>query len=231
METDTVHCDLRDNLARVRTTIGTASHQSGRDPQTVTLVAASKTVEPDRLQSTIDLGHRVFGENRVQEAKNKWPPLLEGNRGLELHLLGPLQSNKARDAVALFDVIQSIDRPSIATAIARESDKQGRRPQVYIQVNTAREPQKSGVLPEEASEFIRACRETLDLDLAGLMCIPPAGEDPSGDFALLRKISEDEGLRVLSMGMSGDYAQAIGQGATHVRVGSAIFGARPPVRS
>jgi pyridoxal phosphate enzyme (YggS family) len=227
MATETLPCALERNLAWIIDEISATCERNGRRPDAVTLVAASKTVEPERLQRAIDLGQRVFGENRVQEGILKWPTLREANPDIELHLVGPLQSNKARDAVSLFDVIQSVDRTSVARAIAKERDKQGRAPTIYIQVNTGREPQKSGVLPEDTGDLIRSCREDYGLDVAGLMCIPAVDVDPSNDFGLLRDMARDEALPVLSMGMSGDYIVAIGHGATHVRVGSAIFGARP----
>jgi pyridoxal phosphate enzyme (YggS family) len=226
MELDNSNCALRENLDSVRTLIASACSQNGRPSETVTLIAASKTVPIARIQSAIDLGQRVFGENRVQESYEKWPTLLDANSGVELHLIGPLQSNKARDAVALFDVIQSVDRLSVAKSLAREQDKQGRRPRIYVQVNTGREAQKGGAMPEETGCLIRMCRDGYALDVVGLMCIPPAVGDPSADFDLLRKIAADEGISVIWMGMSGDYVQAIKHGATHVRVGSAIFGAR-----
>ena len=210
--------------------IAEAAAAAGRPAQAVTLVAASKTVLADRLQRAIDLGQRAFGENRIQEAKQKWAQLREANPGVQLHLIGPLQTNKARDAVALFDVIQSVDRHGVAQAIARERDKQGRSPKILIQVNTSREPQKSGVLPEEASALIWACRKDFALEVEGLMCVPPATGDPSDDFDRLRNLATSEALPVLSMGMSGDFVQAIQHGATHVRVGSALFGARPPLK-
>lgn len=222
--------DLEFNIGRVRAAIVEAARRGGRAPKAVTLVAASKTVEAVRLQHAIELGQRVFGENRVQESKQKWPVLKEAQPDVELHLLGPLQSNKARDAVAMFDVIQSIDRANVAEAIAKECDKQGRRPKVYIQVNTGREPQKSGAMPEETAGLVRVCREDCGLDVVGLTCVPRAKSDPRGDFALLREMAKDQGVAILSMGMSGDYVQAIEHGATHVRVGSAIFGARPSLR-
>jgi len=222
--------EIETNFGRVRATIADAAERSARKLETITLIAASKTVDVGRLQHAIDLGQRVFGENRVQEGKQKWLALKEADSSLELHLLGPLQTNKARDAVALFDVIQSVDRINIAKAIAKECDKQNRRPKIYIQVNTGREPQKSGAMPEDVSSLVRICRQQCALDVAGLMCIPPAEGDPSGDFALLREIGDGEGLEILSMGMSGDYGQAIAYGATHVRVGSAIFGARRLLR-
>ena len=230
METGASTCAIEYSLEVIRARIADAAARSGRQADAVTLVAASKTVEAERLQRAIDLGQRVFGENRVQEGKQKWSALLEANPGVELHLVGPLQSNKARDAVALFDVIQSVDRPSVARAIANARDKQGRAPKLYIQVNTSREPQKSGVVPEETEALIRICRDEFDLEVTGLMCIPPAEGDPSGDFALLGELAAAEALPFLSMGMSGDYVRAIEHGATHVRVGSAIFGARPPLK-
>ena len=229
MESEMLICSMQENSVQIRGAIADAARRNGRAPEAVTLVAASKTVEPERLQRAIDLGQTVFGENRVQEGKQKWPALREANPNVKLHLVGPLQSNKARDAVALFDVIQSVDRPSVARAIAKESDKQGRRPAVYIQVNTGREPQKSGIMPEDTASLIAACRDEYGLDVVGLMCIPPVEIDPSADFTLLREIATGEGIAGLSMGMSGDYVQAIEHGATHVRVGSALFGARPPL--
>ncbi len=222
-------CNLEDNIGTVRKTIQHAAIDSGRHADAVTLVAASKTVEPQHIQKAIDLGLTVFGENRVQEAAKKWPELRSRNPGIELHLIGPLQSNKVRQAVALFDVIESVDRPKLARAIADEAEMQGRDPAIYIQVNVGKEPQKGGVPPADAPDLIRACRDVYQLNVQGLMCIPPAGVDPSDHFACLRSIAEDHGLRILSMGMSADYRQAIAQGATHVRVGTSIFGARAPL--
>jgi PLP dependent protein len=230
MPTEALTCTLEHNLQLIKGQIAAATARSGRAADAVTLVAASKTVEAERLKLAIDLGQRIFGENRVQEGKQKWPALRETNPGIELHLVGPLQSNKARDAVALFDVIQSVDRASVARAIANERDKQDRAPKIYIQVNTGREPQKGGVMPEEAGDLIRACREDLALEVAGLMCIPPASGNPVADFNLLRAMAADEALPMLSMGMSGDYIHAIEHGATHVRVGSALFGFRPQLK-
>ncbi|MGG1953666.1 YggS family pyridoxal phosphate-dependent enzyme [Ralstonia solanacearum] len=220
---------LEDNIGRITKAIQHAAIDSGRHAKAVTLVAASKTVEPHHIQQAIDLGLTVFGENRVQEAVTKWPELRSRNAGIELHLIGPLQSNKVRQAVGLFDAIESVDRAKLARAIAEEAEKQGRAPAIYIQVNVGKEPQKSGVLPAEAPALIRECREVYQLNVQGLMCIPPAGLDPCAHFACLRSIAEDHGLRALSMGMSADYLQAIAQGATHVRVGSSIFGARAPL--
>lgn len=229
MQSESNLFDLEENLARVRTAISEAAHRSGRKSDAVTLIVVSKTIDVVRLRDAINFGQNIFGENRVQESKRKWTILKETKPDIELHLLGPLQTNKARDAVALFDVIQSVDRVSVAQAIARECDKQGRYPKIYIQVNTGREPQKSGVLPEEAAGLIRACREQYCLDIAGLMCIPPAEEDPDKDFGLLGDIAKGEGIKNLSMGMSKDYLRAIERGATHVRIGTAIFGPRFPL--
>ncbi|MFG1301976.1 YggS family pyridoxal phosphate-dependent enzyme [Xanthobacter sp. V3C-3] len=215
-------------LAEVRAEIATACRDSGRDPAAVTLVAVSKTFPAAEIAPAIAAGQRVFGENRVQEARDKWPGLRAAHPGLdlELHLIGPLQSNKAKEAVALFDVIHTVDRPRIAAALAEEMARQGRRPRLFVQVNTGAEPQKAGVLPESADDFIAECRNVHGLELAGLMCIPPAGDVPDPHFALLAKIAARNGLYALSMGMSADFPTAIRQGATHVRVGSAIFGAR-----
>lgn len=228
MNAESNSVSLRLNLIRVRGAIAEAAQRSGRDPDAVTLVAASKTVDAVRLQHAIGLGQRVFGENRIQEGIQKWPALKEAHPNVELHLLGPLQTNKVRDAVALFDAIQSVDRIGIAQAVAKECDRQGRCTKIYIQVNTSREPQKSGVLPEDAAGLIVTCREQCFLDVVGLMCIPRVDGDPCKDFQLLREIATGEGVELLSMGMSGDYVRAIECGATHVRVGSAIFGARLP---
>jgi pyridoxal phosphate enzyme (YggS family) len=210
----------------VREDIVQACRRVGRDPAEVTLVAVSKTVEAAAIEPVIVAGQRVFGENRVQEAKVKWPALRERHGDLELHLVGPLQSNKARDAVALFDAIHSLDRPSLCAALARESERAGRQPTLFVEVNTGAEAQKSGVLPEAADAFLTDCRETYGLTIAGLMCIPPAGEPPAPHFALTAKIARRNGLAFLSMGMTADFTTAIELGATHVRVGTAIFGAR-----
>lgn len=203
--------------------IGRAAQAAGRDPKDVTLVAVSKTQPWEAVQPVLDAGQRVFGENRVQEAYQRW----EGKAaGLTLHLIGPLQTNKAKEAVAFFDVIETLDREKLARVLAEEIGKQGRSPRLYVQVNTGEEPQKAGVAPGEADAFIRACRETYGLEPVGLMCIPPAEEPPGPHFALLGKIAARNGLAKLSMGMSGDFETAIRFGATSVRVGSAIFGAR-----
>ncbi|MFI9201085.1 YggS family pyridoxal phosphate-dependent enzyme [Streptomyces sp. NPDC053048] len=222
--------DPTTGLETVRRAVEDACTRAGRDPRSVTLVAASKTVPAEVLERTVEAGLSVFGENRVQEAKAKWPPLRERFPALELHLIGPLQSNKAREAVALFDVIHSVDRPGLCEALARQSERQGRRPRLFVQVNTGAEPQKAGVLPDDADAFLTTCRQSYGLDVVGLMCIPPAGAPPEPHFELLASIAARNGLAGLSMGMSTDFAEAIACGATHVRVGSAIFGSRPPAR-
>jgi PLP dependent protein len=215
-----------DRLAAVRTDIARACTEARRDPASVTLVAISKMFGVDAIEPVIAAGQRVFGENRVQEAKAKWPALKAQHPDIELHLVGPLQSNKAREAVALFDAIHSVDRVSLAQALAQEIAKQGRSPRLFVEVNTGAEPQKAGVLPEAADAFLADCRETYGLAIAGLMCIPPADEPPAPHFALTAKIAQRNGLKLLSMGMSADFPMAIGFGATHVRVGTAIFGSR-----
>lgn len=214
-------------LADVLSRIAVAARSNGRDPASVRLVAVSKTFGPEAIAPLLEAGHRIFGENRVQEARAKWPALRERWPGIELHLIGALQSNKARDAVELFDCIQCIDRPRIAEAVAHEMARQGRRPQLFIQVNTGEEQQKAGVAPNEAGGLLRSCREGLGLDIAGLMCIPPHDEEPGVHFAFLAKLAGELGLAGLSMGMSADFEKAVAFGATHVRVGSEIFGARP----
>jgi pyridoxal phosphate enzyme (YggS family) len=218
--------EAAERLATVHQEIAAACREAGRDPASVTLVAISKTFEPEAIAPVIAAGQRVFGENRVQEAKAKWPALKEHHPGLELHLVGPLQSNKAKEAVALFDAIHSVDRASLCAALAKEITRQGRSPTLFVEVNTGGEPQKAGVLPEETDEFLRTCRETYGLAIAGLMCIPPLEEPPAPHFALLAKIAARNGLKLLSMGMSADFALAVRFGATHVRIGTAIFGAR-----
>ena len=213
-------------IAAVRAEIARACRDAGRDPASVTLVAISKTFAADAIEPVIAAGQRIFGENRVQEAKTKWPPLTARHNGLELHLVGPLQSNKAKDAVALFDAIHSVDRDSVAEALGKEIARQGRRPVLFAEINTGAEPQKSGVLPGHADAFIAACRDRHGLTIAGLMCIPPHHEAAAPHFALTAKIARRNGLKLLSMGMSADYPVAIAFGATHVRVGTAIFGER-----
>ncbi|HSP50862.1 MAG TPA: YggS family pyridoxal phosphate-dependent enzyme [Pseudolabrys sp.] len=215
-----------DRLAAVRTEIARACKDARRDPAEVTLVAVSKTHQAETIEPVIVAGQFVFGENRVQEAKTKWPPLLAKHPGIELHLIGPLQSNKAKEAVTLFDAIHSVDRPSLAEALAKEIVKQGRSPLLLVEINTGAEAQKAGVLPQDADAFIDKCRAAYGLTLSGLMCIPPLSESPAPHFALTAKIARRNGLKLLSMGMSADFVTAIQLGATHVRVGSAIFGER-----
>ena len=213
-------------LETVRAEIARACRDAARPLASVTLVAVSKTFGPERIAPVIAAGQRVFGENRVQEAKSKWPALLAEQAGLSLHLIGPLQSNKAKEAVALFDAIHSLDRGSLAEALAKEIQKQGRHPLLFVEINTGAELQKAGVWPQDADQFLRQCRERYGLTVSGLMCIPPLTEAPGPHFALTAKIAQRNGLKLLSMGMSADFATAIQLGATHVRVGSAIFGER-----
>jgi PLP dependent protein len=217
---------LPSGLANVEQEIARACKEARRERTSVTLVAVSKTFAADAIAPVIEVGQRVFGENRVQEAKAKWPGLMSAYSGIALHLIGPLQSNKAREAVALFDAIHSVDRPSICEALAKEIDSQGRRPQLFVQLNTGEEPQKAGVAPADADAFVAACRDQYGLQISGLMCIPPVNDAPAPHFALTAKIAARNGLKNLSMGMSADFAIAIELGATHVRVGSAIFGHR-----
>ncbi len=214
------------HLADVKSRIAEAARASGREPAAITLVAVSKTHGADRVRELLAAGQRVFGENRVQEAEEKFPALKAEFPDLELHLIGPLQTNKARDAVALFDVIESVDRERLAVALAKEMERLGKRPQCFIQVNTGEEPQKAGVMPADVDAFVKACREAHKLPVVGLMCIPPVDEEPALHFALLAKMAARNGLAKVSMGMSADYETAVRQGATHVRVGSALFGAR-----
>jgi pyridoxal phosphate enzyme (YggS family) len=213
-------------LDSVREQIARACRDAGRDSASVTLVAVSKTYGAEAIEPVIAAGQRVFGENRVQEAKSKWPPLLAKHSGIALHLIGPLQSNKAKEAVALFDAIHSVDRPSLVEALAKEIAKQARKPLLFVEINTGAEAQKAGVLPQDADAFLAACRDKYGLTISGLMCIPPLNEAPAPHFALTAKIARRNALTLLSMGMSADYATAISLGATHVRVGSAIFGER-----
>src|SRR5579883_277749 len=217
-------------IGAVRDEIARACRDAGRDSSTVTLVAVSKTFDAAAIEPVIAGGQRVFGENRIQEAKAKWPPLIErygkDEGGIELHLVGSLQSNKAKEAVALFDVIHSLDRPRLAEALTKEIAKQGRRPTLFVEINTGAERQKSGVLPQDADDFLAACRQRYGLTIAALMCIPPFDEPPGPHFALTAQIAKRNGLKLLSMGMSVDFPIAIAFGATHVRVGTAIFGAR-----
>ena len=217
---------LPTGLAAVEQHIARACGEARRDRASVTLVAVSKTFDADAIVPVIRAGQRVFGENRVQEAKAKWPGLMSAYPGIALHLIGPLQSNKAKEAVALFDAIHSVDRPSICEALAKEIDSQKRRPELFVQLNTGEEPQKAGVAPAEADAFIATCREKYGLEISGLMCIPPVDEAPAPHFALTAKIAARTGLKNLSMGLCADFAIAIQFGATHIRVGSAIFGHR-----
>ena len=214
------------NLAAVRERIEAATRAAGGAPQSITLVAVSKTHPAQAVRQALLAGHRVFGENRVQEAEAKYPALREEFPGLALHLIGPLQTNKVRDAVALFDVIESVDRPRLAQALATEMEHSGRRPPCLIAVNIGEEAQKAGVMPAEADAFIAECRDRIGLPIIGLMCVPPIDKEPSPYFALLREIARRNGVSVLSMGMSADFEKAVRFGATHVRVGTAIFGAR-----
>jgi len=217
--------DVAANLRVVKARIAELAAAAGR-PGGVELVAVSKTNPAEAVQLALAAGHRIFGENRVQEAQGKFPALKSAWPDLKLHLIGPLQTNKVREAVKLFDVIETVDRPHLAEALAKEIAKSGHRPDCLVQVNTGKEPQKAGVAPEDADAFIRDVRETWALPLIGLMCIPPADEEPALHFALLREIARRNGLSILSMGMSADFETAIRFGATHVRVGTAIFGAR-----
>jgi PLP dependent protein len=213
-------------LSAVRAEIARACRDAGRDPATVTLVAVAKTVDAEAIEPVIAAGQRVFGENRMQEAKAKWPPLIARHQGLELHLVGALQSNKARDAVALFDAIHSVDRASVAEALVKEIARQGRDPLLFAEINTGGERQKAGVQPQDADAFLAACRDRYSLKISGLMCVPPVDEAPAPHFALTAQIARRNGLALLSIGMSADFPTAIAFGATHVRVGTAIFGAR-----
>jgi PLP dependent protein len=217
---------LPNGLTQVEQEIARACKEARRERTSVTLIAVSKTFDATAIAPVIDAGQRVFGENRVQEAKAKWPPLVSAHPGIALHLIGPLQSNKAREAVALFDAIHSVDRPSICEALAKEINSQNKQPELFVQINTGEEPQKAGIAPGEADAFIASCRDKYGLVISGLMCIPPVNEAPAPHFALTAKIAARNGLKNLSMGMSADFAVAIQMGATHVRVGSAIFGAR-----
>jgi hypothetical protein len=214
-------------LEEVRARIAKAAAAAGRDSSEVTLVAVSKTFGPEAIAPVIAAGQRVFGENRVKEAGAKWPALKAATGGIELHLIGPLQTNKAAEAVALFDVIETLDRPKLARVLAAEMRRQQKKPRLYVQVNTGAEPQKAGIDSGEADRFIAECRREHGLDIEGLMCIPPVEEEPALHFALLASIARRNGIASLSMGMSADFEKAIALGATHVRIGSAIFGARP----
>jgi PLP dependent protein len=218
--------DAVEGLRQVQESIRRSASDYDRDPASITLVAVSKIFPAEAIEPVLAAGQRVFGENYVQEAKAKWPALRERYPDVELHMIGPLQSNKAREAVELFDAIHTLDRPSLAEALAKEIAKQGRTPRLFVQVNTGEEPQKGGVIPTEVDAFLEACRTKYGLTIDGLMCIPPAEDPPSPHFALLNTIAQRHGLKALSMGMSADFDAAIQLGATHVRVGSAIFGSR-----
>lgn len=218
--------DSAARLAAVSSDIARACRDASRDVSSVTLVAVSKTFSANAIEPVIEVGHRVFGENRVQEAKSKWPALQAKHPGMELHLIGPLQSNKAKEAVALFDAVHSVDRDSLCEALAKEIAKQSRTPLLFAEINTGGEAQKAGVLPQDADAFLKRCADHHGLKISGLMCIPPIDEAPGPHFALTAKIAKRNGLKLLSMGMSADFPTAIELGATHVRVGSAIFGER-----
>jgi PLP dependent protein len=217
---------VHEGLKKVLNGVIEAARAAGRAPEAVTLIAVSKTFDGPEIVPVIEAGQRVFGENRVQEAKGKWPALKLRWPDIELHLIGPLQSNKAAEAVQLFDAIHTIDRPKIAEAVGKEMRRQGKALKLFVQVNTGREPQKAGIDPDDADRFLVECREVHGLEISGLMCIPPVEEDPKPHFDLLAAITRRNGLSGLSMGMSGDYVEAVASGATHVRVGSAIFGTR-----
>lgn len=214
------------SLDAVEQEIARACADARRERSSVTLIAVSKTFDADAIMPVIAAGQRVFGENRVQEAKGKWPDLMAAQAGIDLHLIGPLQSNKTKEAVALFDAIHSVDRASLCEALGKEFARQARRPELFVQLNTGEEPQKAGIAPSDADDFIARCRDQHGLTIAGLMCIPPVDDAPAPHFALTAKIAARNGLSKLSMGMSADFAIAIAMGATHIRVGSAIFGER-----
>jgi PLP dependent protein len=218
---------IAENLAAVRGRIAAAATAVGRDVRDITLIAVSKTHDAAAVAAALAAGQSIFGENRVQEAEVKYSALRTLHAGIELHLIGPLQTNKVREAVAFFDVIETLDRPRLAEALNREFGRQERRPRLFIEVNTGEEPQKAGVWPAQADGFIADCRERFGLTIAGLMCIPPADDEPALHFALLREIARRNAIAALSMGMSADYETAIRFGATHLRIGTAIFGARP----
>jgi pyridoxal phosphate enzyme (YggS family) len=219
--------DAAQRLASITQRIERARRRFGPPPERVTLVAVSKTFGADAIRPFLDAGQRVFGENRVQEAETKWPGLRASYDGIELHLIGPLQTNKARDAVALFDVIESVDREKLAAVLRAEMDRAGRELPVFVQVNIGEEPQKAGIPPAEAVAFVERCRNVHRLQVLGLMCIPPDGVPPGPYFAQMNELARDARVEKLSMGMSGDFETAVAMGATHVRVGSALFGARP----
>ena len=223
---DATPADPVANLARIRARLNAAAEEAGRKPEDITVIAVSKNHGAEAILPLLEAGHRVFGENRVQEAMGKWPALKERYPDIELHLIGPLQTNKAKEAVAFFDVIETVDRPKLARILSEEMARQGKALRLLVQVNTGEEEQKAGAAPQEADAFIAQCRDEFGLAIDGLMCIPPAEEAPAPHFALLAKIAARNGLKTLSMGMSGDYEIAATLGATHVRVGTEIFGAR-----
>ena len=223
---DEKYNNARDRLFHVRAQIDEAKQKAGRENEKVSLVCVSKFFSADQIRPVIDAGQRIFGENRVQEAAEKWPEMQKEFKDIELHLIGPLQTNKSVQAVKLFDYIETLDRPKLARELAKAFDKTGKAPKLFIQVNTGAEHQKAGVLPTQADEFIQTCRSEYQFEISGLMCIPPVDEEASLHFSLLAKIAERNGIQSLSMGMSGDFAKAIRFGATHVRIGTAIFGQR-----
>ena len=225
---DATKAAVADNLAAVRGRIATAAARAGRDPGEVALVAISKAQNEERVRAALKAGHRVFGENRIQEVQARWAALRGEYPDIELHFVGHLQSNKAADAVALCDVIETVDRAKLARVLAREMERQGRHPRCFIQVDTGDEPQKGGVAPGAAAALLAICRDELGIEVAGLMCLPPADQEPAPHFALLATLARELGLGALSMGMSGDYETAVRLGATHIRVGTAIFGPRLP---
>lgn len=229
MTVSTPSTDIAANLTAIRDTLATEARLVGRDPAAVTLIAVSKVQPLEKLEAALAAGQRVFGENRVQEAKSKFPALRERYPDIELHLIGPLQTNKVKEAVALFDVIQTLDRPKLAAALAEEGRRQGRLPKLFVEVNTGEEPQKAGIAPADLGAFLAECRDQHGLEIAGLMCIPPVEEEASLHFALLAELARRHGIAELSMGMSGDYDVATRLGATYVRVGTAIFGERVKV--
>ncbi len=218
---------MTSNLVKINEKISLAAEDAGRDSADINLVAVSKVHVEETIRPVLEAGHKIFGENRVQEAAGKWPALKEDFPDIELHLIGPLQTNKVRQAIQLFDVIETVDRPKLARAIARISEEEGKPVDVYVQVNTGLEGQKAGASPDDADELICLCRDELRLSVKGVMCIPPFDEDPTEHFKLLKSIAERNGIKNVSMGMSGDFEKAIAHGATHVRVGTAIFGKRP----
>jgi PLP dependent protein len=220
---------IADNLAKIRARLAAAAQTAGRDAAAVTLVAVAKTYGADAVEAALAAGQRVFGENRVQEAMGKYPVLRAAHPQLELHLIGPLQTNKVKEAVALFDVIETVDRPKLAAALKAEMTRTGKQVRCFAQINTGKEPQKAGILPEDADARLREFRDTIGLPIDGLMCIPPLDADPAPHFTLLREIAKRHGVAALSMGMSSDFEIAVRHGATHVRIGTAIFGARPPL--